>query len=83
MAEVSTGGQSLDVVAKKDIKYLESLKKMSLEDANEVVSQRHDKRARSTKPIDQGSVNALYTNRMATNDTANTFTALLAAAQKK
>lgn len=36
MAEVSTGGQSLDVVAKKDIKYLESLKKMSLEDANEV-----------------------------------------------
>ena len=82
VAEVSSAHLSVDQAAKKDINYIESIKKMSLADANTVVSERHDSRPRSKAPISQDSVNAHYSNKMAMNETANTFTALLANAKK-
>lgn len=73
---------SVEELAKKDIKYIESLKKMSLEEAGKLVAQKYD-RPRSTKPISQESVNNLYTTKMSLNREAQAFTALLAAAKKK
>ncbi len=82
MKDVGTNNMSLDDIAKRDIKYMESLKNMSLSEANKVVSERHN-RPRSKKTINQEAVNAQYRTRMATNDVANTFTALLSMAKKK
>ena len=80
--EVNTGNMSVNEAAKRDIKYIESLKNMSLEEANKVVSERHS-RPKSKVEINQDTVNAHYRTRMATNEVANTFTALLAMAKKK
>lgn len=81
LAEVSSANLTLEEVAKRDIKYVESLKNLSLEEANEVVNQRHN-RPRPKTEINQDAVNAHYSNRMSMNDTANTFTALLKHAKK-
>ena len=83
IADVSTEGKSASDLAKRDMKYIESLKTMSVEEANDVVSQRHSNRRMSSKAINQEHVNAHYANKMATNDTANTFKALLAQANHK
>jgi hypothetical protein len=69
-------------IAKQDIKYIESLKNMSLEEAGRVVAQKHT-RPMPPRTIDQESVNRLYTTKMAVNETAHSFAKLLAAAQKK
>lgn len=82
MKEIGTKNMSIDEVAKRDIKYIESLKNMPLSEANKIVSERHNK-PRSKKPINQDVVNAQYRAKMATNDTANTFAALLSMAKKK
>lgn len=82
MAEVGTGNLGVEDIIKRDMKYIDSLKEMSLEQANDIVSQRHN-RPRPKVEINQDIVNAHYSNRMAMNETANTFTALLAAAKKK
>lgn len=81
IAEVSAANLSIEEVAKRDIKYVESLKNLSLEEANEIVNQRHN-RPRPKQEINQDAVNAHYSNRMSMNDTANTFTALLKHAKK-
>jgi len=61
---VSAGNMSADQIAKKDMKYIESLEKMSLEDANRVVSERH-KRPRPNVEINQEAVNSLYQQKVA------------------
>jgi len=73
---------SPEVLAKQDIKYIESLKNMSLEEAGKIVSEKYA-RPRSPQRIDQESVNRLYTQKMSINETAQTFSALLAAAKRK
>jgi len=73
---------SPEALAKKDMKYIESLQKMPLEDANKIVSQRHT-RPMSTKKIDLDSAHARYANRIATNQEAQAFAALLAKAKRK
>lgn len=73
---------SPDDIAKQDIKYIESLKNMSLEEAGKVVAQKYA-RPMPPRTIDQESVNRLYTTKMAVNETAHSFARLLAAAQKK
>lgn len=67
MKEVSTEGKSIDDIAKRDMKYVESLKNMSLEEAGKVVAQRHN-RPRSPKPIDQNIVNSHYQQKVALSD---------------
>lgn len=82
IADVGTANMTAEEAARRDVKYIESLKNMSLEEANEVVNQRHN-RPRPRVEINQDQVNAHYQTRMSMNETANTFTALLAAAKKK
>lgn len=82
MAETSTKDMTAEEVAKRDIKYIESLKNMTKEEADQVVAQRHGDR-RSKQVISQEAVNGIYSNRMAINETANHFSVLLAAAKKK
>lgn len=67
MMEVSSKGKTVDELAKRDMKYVESLKNKSLEEASKIVSQRHN-RPRSTTPIDQGMVNSHYTTKVAMSD---------------
>ena len=80
--------KSIVEAAKKDVKYLESLKNMSLEEAAEVVAQRHQRPKAKTQlnygdeQQNQDVINSHYTNKMTNNETANTFSVLLAAAKK-
>jgi hypothetical protein len=55
---------------------------MSLEEAGEVVKQRHPPRISKNMP-DQQYINSHYQQKMSMNQTASTFAVLLAAAQKK
>jgi len=80
--EVGTGNMALDDIAKRDMKYVESLKSLPLEEAAKVVAQRHN-RPKSKIAINQDVVNAHYGNKMAMNETANIFSALLANAKNK
>ena len=78
----STANKSVDDLAKKDIKYIKSLENMTLEEAGEVVKQRHPNRISKNAP-DQNHINAHYQQGMAMNRTASTFATLLASAKKK
>lgn len=80
--EKDTQDLSLDGIVKKDMKYIESLKKMSLTDANKIVSERHARPQPKIK-LDQESINRQYAAKMSLNEEANAFTALLKMAQKK
>ena len=80
--EEDTRNMSPDAIAKKDIKYINSLKQMTLEDANKLVSERHA-RPRPNFKMDQESINRHYAAKMAVNQEAQTFTALLAMAKRK
>jgi hypothetical protein len=80
--EKTTQDLSLDGIVKKDMKYIESLKKMSLTDANKIVSERHARPQPKIK-LDQESINRQYAAKMSLNEEANAFTALLKMAQKK
>ena len=73
---------SSEMIAKKDIQYIETLKNMSLDEANKVVSERHN-RPRSTVKIDQESVNRNYATKVSLDKTAQAFTQLIAMAKKK
>lgn len=73
---------SPELIAKKDMKYIESLKQMSLSEANQIVSERHN-RPRYPGKLDQESINRQYSAKMALNKTAQDFAVLLAAAKKK
>lgn len=73
---------SPELIAKKDMKYIESLKQMSLSEADRVVSERHA-RPRYPGKLDQESINRQYSAKMALNKTAQDFAVLLAAAKKK
>ena len=73
---------SPEAIAKKDMKYINSLKEMSLTEANKIVSERHT-RPRPNVKMDQESINRHYASKMAINETAQTFTALLAMAKRK
>lgn len=73
---------SPEAIAKKDMKYINSLKEMSLTEANKIVSEKHA-RPRPNIKIDQESVNRNYAAKMAVNQEAQTFTALLAMAKRK
>lgn len=73
---------SPEAMAKRDMKYIDSLKQMSLAEANKIVSERHAK-PRPTIKMDQESINRHYAAKMAVNETAQTFTSLLALAKKK
>lgn len=81
MKEVGTGGRTINEVAKKDIKYLDSLKNMTLEQKAEIVEERHN-RPRSPVGIDQDAVNSIYNTQMSMNTEANSLTAMLRAAKK-
>jgi len=72
---------SPDGIAKRDMKYIDSLKKMPLTEANKIVSERHSRPKPNVK-IDQNVVNSIYTARIATNPQAQAFQTLLAAAAK-
>jgi hypothetical protein len=80
--EEDTRNMSPDAIAKKDIRYINSLKDMSLSEANKLVSERHV-RPRPTTKMDQESINRHYAAKMAVNQEAQTFTALLAMAKRK
>ena len=80
--EEDTRNMSPEAIAKKDIKYINSLKEMSLSEANKLVSERHV-RPRPTTKMDQESINRHYAAKMAVNQEAQTFTALLAMAKRK
>lgn len=80
--EEETRNLSPEAVAKRDMKYIDSLKEMSLTDANKIVSERHA-RPRPNVKMDQESINRHYAAKMAINETAQTFTSLLAMAKKK
>jgi len=82
VTDKSTFNKSVTDIVKKDIKYIKSLESMSLEDANDVVSQRHPNRISKNAP-DQTHVNAHYQTKMSMNQTASTFATLLAAAKTK
>lgn len=73
---------SPEMIAKRDIKYIESLKRMPLTEANKIVSEKYT-RPRPNIKIDQESVNRQYTAKMAVNETAQTFASLLAVAKRK
>lgn len=73
---------SPEAVAKRDMKYINSLKQMPLSEANKIVSEKHA-RPKPTVKIDQESVNRQYAAKMALNTEAQTFTTLLAMAKKK
>jgi hypothetical protein len=73
---------TVDEIAKQDIKYIESLKSMSLEEAGKVVAEKYN-RPKYPYKIDQESVNRIYTTKMAVNEEAHSFAKLLAAAQRK
>jgi hypothetical protein len=73
---------SPDAIAKKDMKYINSLKEMSLSEANKIVSERHS-RPRPTIKMDQESINRHYTAKMAVNEEAQSFMTLLAMAKRK
>ena len=81
IAQVSTQGLSVEQAAKRDLEYVENLKGMSVEEANKIVSQRH-KRPIPKSNMTQEAINAHYQGQMSMNETAQTFTALLAAAKK-
>ena len=72
---------SPEAVAKRDMKYIDSLKKMSLQEANKIVSEKYVRPQGKIK-MDQESINRLYTTRVAVDETAQTFAKLLAAAKK-
>jgi hypothetical protein len=72
---------SPDAVAKRDMKYIDSLKKMTLQEANKIVSEKYS-RPQGTIKMDQESINRLYTTKVAVDETAQTFAKLLAAAKK-
>lgn len=72
---------SPEAVAKRDMKYIESLKKMTLEEANKVVSEKYAK-PRGTIKTDQESINRLYTTKAAIDEKGQAFTKLLAMAKK-
>lgn len=63
--------------AKNDIKYLEGLKQLSLEEANKVVSERHRRPVPVLTNMSQDTVNSHYTNKAALNDSANLWGAIL------
>jgi hypothetical protein len=67
MADVSTKNLSATDVAKRDINYIESIKNKSLEEANEIVAQRHKKPVPKTT-IDQNVVNSHYQTKVATSE---------------
>jgi hypothetical protein len=73
---------SPEAIAKKDINYINSLKQMSLSEANKLVSERHTKPRPNVK-IDQETVNRHYAAKMAINQEAQTFATLLAMAKRK
>ena len=83
IAGSGTEGMTAEQIAKRDLKYVESLAGMSLEDANEVVRERHDRRPRANKEINDAVVNAHYQNKMNSNQEAGLFTALLQNAKKQ
>jgi hypothetical protein len=77
MAETGTENMTAKAAAKKDMKYIDSLKKMSLEEANEVVSQRHS-RPTPKKEISQEMVNNHYQTRASIENTKiNDYTKVL------
>lgn len=78
---VSSKNLSVDDIAKKDMKYIESLKQMTLAEANSIVSQRHSK-PKPNVTLNQEDINRQYTSRMAVNEKAQAFSTLLAAATK-
>jgi len=67
IAKVSTNGLDTVGAAKKDIKYLENLKNKSLEEANEIVAQRHNK-PRPKATINQDMVNQHYQTKVTMTD---------------
>ena len=78
MAETSVNNMTADAAAKKDLKYIENLKNMSLEEANEVVSQRHVARPQPKKKLSQDAINSHYTTRAAIDNTKiNDYTKVL------
>lgn len=80
-AIVSSKTLSPEDIAKRDMKYIESLKEMSLADANKVVSQRHT-RPKPSVTLNQEDINRNYATKMAVNETAQTFTTLLQLSKK-
>jgi hypothetical protein len=77
MANTSVDNMTVDAAAKKDLKYIESLKNMSLEEANEVVSQRHA-RPQPKKQLSQDAINSHYQTRAAIDNTKiNDYTKVL------
>jgi hypothetical protein len=68
IANTSTDGMSANEIAKKDIKYIESLKNMSLSQANEVVAQRHKRPVPKNIEINQDAVNGYYQQKVAVNN---------------
>lgn len=80
--EERTENLSPEAIAKRDMKYIDSLKKMPLTEANKLVSERHS-RPRPNVRIDQETVNRNYAAKMAINEEAQAFTTLLAMAKRK
>jgi hypothetical protein len=68
---------NVDSAAKNDIKYLDSLKQLSLEEANKVVSERHKRPAATLSNITQETINSHYTNKTALSENANFWAGVL------
>jgi len=79
--DYKTGGKSAHEIAMKDMKYLESLKNMSIEEKDAIVAQRHSK-PRAKVNINQDAVNSNYQTKMALNTNAGRLTNLILNARK-
>lgn len=81
-AETKTEGLNANQLAQKDINYLNSLQGKTLTEANEIVSQRHKRPVPKNTTLNNDAVNAHYQTKVALNNSANSFLALLQAAKK-
>jgi hypothetical protein len=89
LADTSTKGLGVDEIAKKDMKYLESLKNMPLEQKAEIVNQRHSKSKAKSQLAGAGSeqaaqdrINSQYETRAANDGNAGNWMAMLKKAGK-
>lgn len=79
---LNKGVENVEEAAKKDIKYIESLEKMSLEEANKIVSQRHSRPKPPPSNVNQDIINSHYKHKVSMNEEGNTFAQLLKLAKK-
>lgn len=89
IVDTSTKDMSVDEIAMKDIKYLETLKNMSLEKKAEIVAERHKKPKTKSAIAGAGSeqqaqdiINSHYQTKTSVNQEANHWIALLKKAGK-